>query len=154
MSIVIDASVAVQWFVIEPQTRYARALRDDALRREITLLAPTLLLYEITSVLRRKTFDGHLALPDAQLALESILDIVTLRPTTQTLALRALEIATQINQKRAYDAQYIALAEAKGCDLWTTDEPLVKAARRAFPFVRWIGAFPLPTPPPPTAVDA
>jgi predicted nucleic acid-binding protein len=40
-----------------------------------------------------------------------------------------------------YDAQYVALAEMLGCDLWTADLRLVDTLRAALHFVRWIGDY-------------
>jgi predicted nucleic acid-binding protein len=53
MSVVVDAGVAIKWMIVEPYTAEARALRDDCLRRRISMIVPMLFGYEIASVLRR-----------------------------------------------------------------------------------------------------
>lgn len=145
MTLIIDASVAVQWVVPGHHTWAALALRADALYRGESLRAPALFAYEVTSVLRGSEAAGLLTRDEARAALNLILDTVTLYPAVRVLSRRALEIAGLTAQRSAYDAHYIALAESEGCDYWTDDAPLVHAARGAFPFVRWIGAF---APPP------
>ncbi len=140
-AIIIDASVAVKWPIIEPYTTEARALRDHALHHAIPLIAPALFGYEVTSVLKRKVFEGFMTLTDAQLALADILAIVQLRHFSRPLALRALEISDLARQKLAYDAQYLALAQQLACDFWTADKHFYDEARAAFLQVRWIGLY-------------
>ncbi len=140
-AIIIDASVAVKWPIIEPYTTEARTLRDHALRQAIPLIAPALFGYEVTSVLKRKVSERLLTLADAQLALVDILTVVQLRVFSRLLARRALEIADLAGQKLAYDAQYLALAQRLACDFWTADKHFYDEAHAAFPQVRWIGIY-------------
>ena len=53
--------------------------------------------------------------------------------------LRALEIMQRFALPSAYDAHYLALAEARQCECWTADERLWNAVRNALSWVRWIG---------------
>ena len=55
---------------------------------------------------------------------------------------RALVLAKSLEQEAAYDALYLALAEAEGCDIWTADRWFVRAAQDRFGSVRWIGEAP------------
>ncbi len=55
------------------------------------------------------------------------------------LLLATYELAEAFNRPRAYDAQYLALAERLDCSFWTADERLFNAVRGAFPRVRWVG---------------
>jgi predicted nucleic acid-binding protein len=48
---------------------------------------------------------------------------------------RIFEISCQFNQS-AYDASYIALAEAQKCPLITGDTKLYRAASKQFPFIK------------------
>jgi predicted nucleic acid-binding protein len=54
--------------------------------------------------------------------------------------LRVLELAFQYNLA-AYDAVYLALAEAEGCELWTGDRPFYQAVKSEMPLVKWIGDY-------------
>ena len=42
---------------------------------------------------------------------------------------RAREIARQSNQERVYDSIYAALAELRGCELWTADKAFYDAVK-------------------------
>lgn len=123
MSVVVDAGVAIKWMIVEPYTAEARALRDDCVRRQISMIAPMLFGYETASILRRKVRDGQITDAAAKLALGDILRIVTLMPFDHTLTERALEIAASTAQKAAYDAQCLALAEREGAAFWLPTSP-------------------------------
>ncbi len=60
---------------------------------------------------------------------------------TPNLHVRALELASQLSQSATYDAQYLALAESLGCELWTADERFYRAASSGVDNLRWIGEF-------------
>ncbi len=103
-------------------------------------MAPVLLAYEATNALYRKQ-----PAPDVQhiawvpFSLADILAAVTLMPPNLALLERAAAIAAQLRRLAAYDAQYVALAEREGCELWTADERFWYAATARFPWVRWVG---------------
>ena len=59
--------------------------------------------------------------------------------TCRSIQESALEFATRFNRPKAYDAQYLALADLLGCELWTADRRLVSAVAGKLPWVRWIG---------------
>ncbi len=51
---------------------------------------------------------------------------------------QAWNIALRLNQPRAYDAQYLAVAEREGCEFWTTDRRLYNSVNDALPWVRLV----------------
>ena len=53
----------------------------------------------------------------------------------------AYEIAAQFNLPRAYDAQYLALAERLNRDFWTADETLYNSIHSRFNRIQWLGDF-------------
>ncbi|MGH9783045.1 MAG: type II toxin-antitoxin system VapC family toxin, partial [Terriglobia bacterium] len=52
---------------------------------------------------------------------------------------RALELTERFNFQAAYDAHYLALAEAHRCECWTADERLWNRVKGEFAWVRWVG---------------
>jgi len=51
----------------------------------------------------------------------------------------AYELAVRFNRPRAYDSQYMALAERFDCEFWTADERLVNSTQSQFSRIRWLG---------------
>jgi len=83
------------------------------------LHAPSLLDDEVVSTLRSKIFRGELSAIRAADALTDFEDLRIERwPAADTLRRRALQLRENVS---AYDAAYIALAEALGCPLLTRD---------------------------------
>jgi predicted nucleic acid-binding protein len=119
---VVDATVAIKWFVDEPDSAEAVAV----LRHPIS--APDLLAPECANILWKKVRRGELRVDEAEtiaLALEGA--IVTLHPTRPYLA-TATRIACDLG-RAAYDCFYLALAERLQQPLVTADRRLVDAIR-------------------------
>jgi len=51
----------------------------------------------------------------------------------------AFDLANRFNRPRAYDAQYLALAEPLSCDFWTADERMFNALKDRFSPIHWLG---------------
>ena len=138
---IIDANVVAALVLPLPYSDRAAAQIVTWKRDGAELLAPMLLEYELTAVLRKAAAAGWLATELAIEAFEAVmaLSIVPVAPT-QALHERALRWAERLGQSRAYDAQYLAVAEQEGLELWTADRRLVRNAEQAgVRWVRWIG---------------
>lgn len=142
--ICVDASVALKWAVREDHSDHADRLRRDAERADEALVAPHLFRFELTNSVRRRMLRFGLPIADARQLIVDLLasPIVTLL-TFDQLHPRALEIADAHGLPAAYDAHYVALAELLGCEFWTADERLVERLGTDFPFVRWLGSYPI-----------
>ncbi len=55
------------------------------------------------------------------------------------LLTEAYDLAVRFNRPRAYDTQYMALAERLHCEFWTADERLVNSTQAQFNRIRWLG---------------
>ena len=127
---VVDASVVVSLLLPLPYSVRAvarlRALKEA--REEI--YAPALMEYEVCSALHRAVARGMLEESAVHGCLDSI-EALGIRPISPAWSLHesALAWAARLRQGKAYDAQYLALAEQMGCGLLTADERLVNAAR-------------------------
>jgi predicted nucleic acid-binding protein len=80
----------------------------------------------------------------AEQAYTAVEDLYLLEVETQPLDINmckaALEWATRLQQRRAYDAFYLALAERLQTEFWTADKRLANAAQQlGANWVRWIG---------------
>ncbi|MDQ3090613.1 MAG: PIN domain-containing protein [Actinomycetota bacterium] len=104
-------------------------LRAFLAREELS--APTLLDFEVVSALRGLTLRGDLSAARAQDALTDFDDLEVQRwPTGDALRRRAFQLRDNVS---AYDAAYVALAEALDCPLLTRD---IRPARSSGHLVR------------------
>lgn len=91
------------------------------------LAAPDLLDVEVLSVLRRWEHRKEISTARAQQALEDLQALPITRYPARALLGRAWRLR---NNLTAYDAQYVALAQALTARLLTTDEAMAQAAHR------------------------
>ena len=124
MSLVVDASVAVQWVLDEDGSA-----RANALRSEDNLIAPTLIAAEIGSAIWKAVRRGTVTRADGIIAIEAALLPFQLLITTEELRVRALELAIDLNHP-VYDCFYLALAERERCALVSADVKLLAAAKK------------------------
>jgi len=119
--IVLDASAAVEWLL---QTELGvRVARRVFLPRE-TLHAPHLLDVEVTQALRRYVAAGAVTVSRAEEALQDLLDLRIRRYPHVLFLLRVWELRDNLT---AYDALYVALAEALDATLVTCDAKIAPA---------------------------
>jgi predicted nucleic acid-binding protein len=138
-TVCIDASLVVLSLLHESLSEDV----DAAIRRwragDGQIIAPPLIVPEVSSVLRQAVFHGKLSEPagDEALRLFENLDIDVRAP--DGLLGRAWDFGKRLNVPRLYDMFYVALAAIERCDLWTADKRLANVAARQAPFVRWVG---------------
>jgi len=124
-TVVVDASVAVKWFVSERESHVdaAWALLESHLHGRTTLAAPCHLHLEVLNAARSR----QLSLADL-LQVCSALDglQVELHPVTGPLSQSAVEIAEK-HRLTLYDAAYAALALDLDAELVTADRRLAES---------------------------
>jgi predicted nucleic acid-binding protein len=101
------------------------------------LVVPPQFFAELTSVLRNLVYRKLLTPGEGDAALAAALSYRVHQIQPAELQERAWALAKQFNRPTAYDAQYLAVAQIEGCDLWTADRRLVNAT--GVPWVRWLG---------------
>jgi len=120
--IVVDAGVVANAVGDDGQDgRAARAV----LRTAGGAAAPDLVDVETVAVLRRRWLAGAFTARRFAAAVEDLQQLPFDRHPCLALLRRAYELRANIT---AYDAVYVALAEAFGCDLVTVDGRLARAA--------------------------
>ena len=134
---VVDASVAVKWFVPEIHSREAVTLLDSA----HTLLAPDLVLTEVANALWKKTRRGELRPGEARLVLGSLAAVGLELVPSRELVEAALELALRAGCT-VYDGVYLALAIHHNCPLVTADRRLrtLTALRGLAKHLMWLPA--------------
>lgn len=123
---VIDASVAVKWFIPEIHTDAALRLLDA----EAELLAPDLFLPEFANVLWKKVRRAELSEADARDVLNALPTVPIRFCSANMLINPAFEIARALD-RTVYDSLYIALAESEECELITADQRLFNAMQQS-----------------------
>lgn len=137
--IVLDASVAIKWFIPEVHSDNAARLLD----KPITFFAPDLIYSEVGNILWKKVRLKELSSKYAQDILSDFrkmpLDITDSRPLLET----AWHIAVKY-QRTFYDSLYLALATTKNCLLVTADKVLVNSLQSTelSPLLLWIDDVP------------
>lgn len=137
-TVVVDSSLALKWIFQEADSFLADALLNDWSRKEIIILAPTLLIYEITNALYKKLRKRDISAQRAREALREIelLGIAFDFTTHFELSVRAVELSNQYSLPATYDAHFLALAEREQCELWTADTRMWNSLQGELPWVR------------------
>lgn len=138
-AVVVDASFATMWAVPEPYSERALTLAARWTREGTQLLAPCLLLAEVTNAVYKRVVRGEMDVDTAQAALVVILGFGIEIREEPGMQRQAMALAHQLRRPATYDCQYLALAEHRACDLWTGDERFYNAVKHAHPHVQWIG---------------
>ena len=102
------------------------------------LIAPRLLLYEVTNALHRLRGAGALGDEVTREALGAVLDLPVTIADDPGLHPRAFDLAARFGLPAADDAHYLALAERERAELWTTDRRLTNAVRHTFSWVHLV----------------
>lgn len=119
--IVVDASALLEFLL---QTPLGTRVEARILRDQDELHAPHLVDVEVTQGLRRLVRTGEVLPERAAEVLADLADVDLRRHGHVDFLTRAWQLKDNIT---AYDAMYVALAEALDASLVTCDEPLSKA---------------------------
>lgn len=138
--LVLDASVAVKWFLLsaEPLKAEARALLARRMEGEIEFVVPDLFWAELGNILWKAARQARCTPTQAGRFLERAKEEDFPTVPCDALLGRALAIALQHNRS-FYDSLYLALAVAEKGTLVTADERMVNAVGSRLP-VKWLGA--------------
>jgi predicted nucleic acid-binding protein len=119
--VVVDASVAVKWFIQEPDRPAARRLLEP----QSHLIAPDLIVAEVANAMWRRTLAGEGHARQASLTAASLPRFFAWLLPLTPLAARAVEIAAELRHP-VYDCFYLALAEREEAMLVTADRRLIE----------------------------
>jgi len=141
--VVPDASVLAEWFLPdEGICPGSERLMADVGSRQVTLVAPPLLMHELANALSVAVKRRRITAEDAVLAWEAFSDLGILlaepgRHGRSILRLSSLPGVT------AYNASYVALAESHRCICYTSDKRLAAALRGHSDRVHLVSEYPL-----------
>lgn len=122
--VVLDASVLVKWFKTagEQHVIAARRLRGRFERGELLIVVPPLLFLELLNLAARRWAWGEVRLEQLATRLEALGLEVQEPPLTRVAHWSSLGLT-------AYDACYVALAEARRVALVTADDRILAVAQ-------------------------
>ena len=126
----VDASAVVAWLlhaqVTGPIEDFWTGLRDGV----DEVLGPQLLYPECTSVIREQVGKGEISHEYAMRLADQLFALPIRISRTTVQFTRALELADRFQRKKAYDMQYLAVAQLHDAELLTLDRGLFDAASR------------------------
>lgn len=113
---VVDASVAIKWFIPEIHSEAALRLRRSRYRLHI----PALMTLEFGNVLAKKIRRGELTRAEGDVVLKELKQLPLQRHADERLFPVAYQLALD-TQRSVYDCLYLALAEAVDGIMITAD---------------------------------
>ena len=119
---VVDASVAIKWFIPEIQSEIALQARQSRDRLHV----PAFMTLELGNVIAKKIRRGELTKMDGKTILKELRHLPFQRHADERLFPAAYELALD-TQQSVYDCLYLALAEAVDGRMITADRKLYKA---------------------------
>jgi predicted nucleic acid-binding protein len=133
---VLDASVAVKWYVQEVHSEHARRV----LASDSDLVAPELAPNEIGSAFLKKIRRGEMRQDIAPIALQHVVQRVRL-VSVLDMVVHALAFALD-HDRSIFDSFYVLLGMQERCPVVTADERLYNALHETFPGqLLWIEDF-------------
>lgn len=120
-AIVVDASVAIKWFVGEADSDAADRLLDQALE----LHAPVLLMTELANGLWKNRQSNHIDTEQAEASLKNIGRTIGHWHSMGPLLADALAMAIRLDHP-IYDLLYIALAKKHAMQCVTADQRFIR----------------------------
>lgn len=135
MMIVVDASVAVKWFIQEDHTAEAERLLDGS----FSLGVPELIYPEFGGILWKKARRGETTIAESRKIVDAFRKM-KLRPFSHSPLLKASYVGAEITGQTVYDWMYLALAVSLSCEFVTADERFYKALYQTSlrKHLRWI----------------
>ena len=125
VDVVVDASVAVKWFVPEVFSVEAQRLLNDGFRRHI----PVLLHSEVGQTIWKKVYQRkEMGAADGRSILSALMVTALELHAVTPLLEPAFDIALATG-RTVYDSIYLALATGLGCKLVTADRKLYNGLR-------------------------
>jgi predicted nucleic acid-binding protein len=132
LAVVVDASIAIKWFVAEPDSDVA----DRLLQQRIDLHAPILLMSEFANGLWKNFRKELIDRVQAEASLRSIRRTIAHWHATEPMLDRALELSLRLDHP-IYDFIYAALAERNGLQCVTADRRFMRTIEKT-EYAKWV----------------
>lgn len=137
MSICVDASVVIKWFVPEEGSDQAMELYERWNKKRVQLIAPTIIDYEVGSTIRQKLIRGEIGTNRLFSIYDFYRRLGLLLFHLPDLVQQGVTAAASIDQPNVYDVAYLLIAKQQRADLVTADEKFCRKAEVLYPFVKF-----------------
>jgi len=134
----VDANLLIALVLKEGASESVRALYGGWVAERADILAPYLIAFECTSVLRNKVARQIITMEEGEAALDTLLRAPVNMVATPDMHRHAWRLATRFNRPTAYDSHYLAVAAHLGVPLYTVDRRLYNAVKASFPLIRFL----------------
>lgn len=139
MRFVLDASVAVKWFVPEDFSDIALAALERFHTGELEFVAPDIILAEFGHALRKHFIGKRLSAEQGRTFIDRFVAMPIEEAHSRSLTRSAFDLVTA-HSGTFYDALYLALAIREDLKVLTADEPMTVAFAKLGRTV-WLGDF-------------
>jgi predicted nucleic acid-binding protein len=136
--VVIDASFLLKILLPEDKSEKAEELWRSWIKDSIKVVAPTLIIFEVSSVLRNKIYRGILENDDARELINQVKHLDLILICVEDILNLAWESGEILKPSVLYNCFYIALSKFLDVPLWTADTKLYNSAKEEFPFIKVI----------------
>lgn len=133
----VDASIIVR-LLIDRADHPVQALWRSWQEKEATIVAPALLLYEVTNALYQQQRQGIFSPAAVELMVATARLLPIRLYADSDLHRDAHRFATELNLPATYDAHYLATAALNDATFWTSDKRLVSLVRGKLDWVRYV----------------
>ena len=117
----VDASFLLKLFLPENKSDQAEELWRAWVGDHVEIVAPTLIIFEVSSVIRNKVFRRILTEREGRELVSVLRQLDISLVYDEELLDIAWEIGTILNSPNLYDCFYLALPKLLRIPLWTTD---------------------------------
>ena len=121
VTVIIDACVAIKWFVAEPDSAQAQLLFGATIERA----APDFALLELANALWKNERLGRLETEKVRTAIATLPDFFSQLIPTANLLAEASDLAREIDHP-VYDCVYVVASRRLNAQLVTTDVKLIR----------------------------
>ena len=129
----VDASVWVRFLTKEPASRAVDPYFENWSNQCSFFMAPSLLIFEVVSGLRKKCKAGYLSVSKAKEILEGFYEYPILLYQSEELLNLTIDFAERLDMILPYDAVYLALAAWKKVPFYTADVALYEKGKALYP---------------------
>ncbi|WP_414623644.1 type II toxin-antitoxin system VapC family toxin [Calothrix sp. CCY 0018] len=135
-TVCVDASLIVRFLTDGSPDSVYQQKWDEWETQEYTIVAPTLLVYEICNAFHRAVIAQQITSNEGEELLKRAVNLGVRFYGDAQLHQQAFKIAQRYSLPATYDAHYLALAERLSIELWTTDKRLFNGVKSSLSWVK------------------